>query len=399
MIRHGVSHLQCTPSLARILMMDPQARSALRPLRQLLLGGEALPVALAAQLREVTPAGIHNMYGPTETTIWSATHSVGQVGSTVPIGRPIANTTLYILDQHLQPVPIGVSGELFIGGAGVVRGYWNRPELTNEKFIQDPFSDEPGARLYRTGDRARYQADGNIEFLGRLDHQVKIRGYRIELEEIEAVLEQHPAVREAIALVHEDMPDDKRLVAYLTTSQQTAPAFSELRNFLKEKLPEYMLPAAFVMLDTLPLTPNGKVNRKGLPAPDQARPELKDIFVAPRTPLEEVLTGIWTKLLGVERVGIHDNFFELGGHSLSAVSLISQLRDSFRLELPLRSLFENPTVADLLGAMIARETKPGQTDKIAQVIRRVESMSEEEVKKSLQEKGGVSHAPRDQSQD
>jgi acyl carrier protein len=263
------------------------------------------------------------------------------------IGRPIANTQLYILDGNLHPVPIGVPGESHIGGDGLARGYLNRPELTPEKFIANPFSEEPGARLYKTGDRARYLPDGNIEFLGRMDDQVKIRGYRIELGEIETVLSQHSSLREAVVLAREDSPGDRRLVAYAVAAPGCAPSVHELRSFLQQKLPEYMVPSAFVFLESLPLTPNGKLDRKALPAPDQTRPELEETFVAPRTPVEETLASIWSDVLKVDTIGIHDNFFELGGQSQLATQLISRIRDTFKFDLPLRSLFEAPTIYGL----------------------------------------------------
>jgi acyl carrier protein len=274
-----------------------------------------------------------------------------QVGASVSIGRPIANTQVYILDRHLQPVPIGIPGELYIGGDGLARGYLNQPELTAEKFIKDPFSHEPGARLYKTGDLVRYLRDGNIEFLGRRDHQVKIRGFRVEPGEIETILAQHPAVRENVVLGREDTPGEKRLVAYIIPDQEQPPTVSELRAFLREKVPDYMVPSAFITLDMLPLTPNGKVNRHALPAPDITKPELEEIFVAPRTPIEEALAEIWAKVLKLERVGVNDDFFDLGGHSLLATQVISRLRDTFQVEIPLRYIFELPTVAKLAEAI------------------------------------------------
>jgi acyl carrier protein len=264
-----------------------------------------------------------------------------------PIGRPIANAEIYILDLSLNPMPIGVAGEIYIGGMGVARGYLNRPEITAEKFIPHPFSDEPGARLYKTGDRGRYLADGNIEFLGRLDDQVKIRGYRVELGEIETVLGQHSSIREAVVLAREDSPGDRRLVGYVVAAGGCGPSVNELRSFLQQKLPEYMVPSVFVFLESLPLTANGKLDRKALPAPDQSRPELEESFVAPRTAVEETLASIWAAVLKLDKIGIHDNFFELGGHSLLATQLISRIRDTFKLDLPLRSLFEAPTIYGL----------------------------------------------------
>ena len=260
----------------------------------------------------------------------------------------------------LRLVPIGVAGNLYIGGVGLARGYLNRPDLTAEKFIPDPFGAKPGARLYKTGDLARHLPDGSIEFLGRADHQVKIRGFRIELGEIESVLRQHPAVRESIVVAEEDATGEKRLVAYVVGKRGLPPTGNELRNFLKAKLPEYMLPAAFVALEALPLTPNGKVDRRALPASNRTRPELEKGFVAPRTPEEELVAEIWAQVLGIERVGIYDDFFELGGHSLLATQAVSRIREAFAVEIPLRRLFEVPTVAGL-AASIEAARRAGQS--------------------------------------
>jgi hypothetical protein len=272
--------------------------------------------------------------------------------SSIPIGRPIANTEVYLLDSKLSPVPIGVAGELYIGGDGLARGYLNQPELTAEKFIAHPFTKKDGARLYKTGDVARYRSDGNIEFLGRTDHQVKVRGYRIELGEIESALAQHPEVREAVVLARvEDSHDypstGRRLVAYVVPRREPAPAITELKNYLKQKLPPFMIPSAFVLLNTLPLTANGKIDRRALPAPDQSRPEIEESYVAPRTPEEQLLAEIWAEVLKLEKVGIHDNFFELGGHSLLATQVISRVCRVFKREISLRVLFERSTIAEL----------------------------------------------------
>ena len=292
---------------------------------------------------------LYNVYGPTETIIDSTSRPVTESSDefTVSIGRPLPNAQVYILDDLFRRVPIGVTGHLYIGGIGLARGYVGRPDLTGDKFVPDPFSGKSGARLYKTGDLARYRSDGNIEYLGRGDHQVKIRGFRIELGEIEATLAQHLAVHEAIVLVHEDESGDKRLLAYVTTQQETHPTASELRAFLKDRLPEHMMPAAFIVLDAFPLNANGKVDRGTLPAPDSQRPELDEGFVACRTPTEELLGEIWAQVLGVQRIGIHDNFFQLGGHSLLATQVVSRIREAFKVEMPLRHLFESPTVAGL----------------------------------------------------
>jgi hypothetical protein len=261
---------------------------------------------------------------------------------TPPIGRPLPNTRAYVVDAHLKPVPVGVPGELLVGGVQLAAGYWNRPELTAEKFIADPFDAAPGARVYRTGDLVRYLPDGNIEYLGRIDNQVKVRGFRIELGEIEATLSGHPAIRETVVLAREDAPGDTRLVAYLVAKGE-APSVSELKEFLARQLPHHMVPSAFVVLQALPLTPNGKVDRRALPAPEYT----VTVYVAPRTPTEEILAGLWSDVLKVERVGVHDNFFEIGGHSLLATQLVSRVRRDLSVELPLRNLFASPTVAGL----------------------------------------------------
>jgi len=345
----GATAMQATPATWRLLLEAGWQGS-----KQLtmLCGGEALPRELAAPLM-VKGSSLWNLYGPTETTIWSTLCRVDSKERRISIGHPIANTQIYILDSHLQPVPIGVPGDLYIGGDGLARGYLNRPDLTKERFIPNPFSDEPGARLYKTGDLARYLPDGNIEFLGRIDGQVKIRGFRIELGEIENVLGQAPGVREAVVLAREDTPGEKRLVAYMVPDRKLSLPTGELRTFLKEKLPEYMVPSAFVVLERLPLTPNGKVDRKALPAPDTSRPDFSGAFVAPRNSVEEVLAGIWTDVLKLECVNVHDNFFDLGGHSLLAIRVISRVRQAFRIEIPLRALFENPTVAGLAESLEA----------------------------------------------
>jgi amino acid adenylation domain-containing protein len=318
-------------------------------LRDLLFGGEVVAPSWVKQvLNHGAPARLLHVYGPTESTTFSTWHQVRTVeegAGTVPIGHPIANTTCYVLDHWLNPVPCGVSGELYIGGAGLARGYWNRPGLTAEKFVRDPFSQEPGARLYRTGDRVRWRPDGALEFLGRLDDQMKIRGHRIEPGEIEAALGAHPAVREAVVVAREAVPGDRRLVAYLVTGGAPVPAVGELRHFLKATLPEYMVPAAFVVLEALPLTPNGKLDRKALTATDDAGLAPRGTYMAPRSPTEVEMAAIWAEVLQVPRVGIHDNFFDLGGHSLMAIKLFSLIREHFQRDLPLSSLFLRPTIA------------------------------------------------------
>ncbi len=321
-------------------------------IRLVSIGGEkALSEKLKSWIERVgQQVRLVNVYGPTEATVGTTICELSAAEATLkelPIGRPIANVETYILYRNGQPVPIGVAGELHIGGAGLARGYLNRPDLTAERFLCNPFSDSPSERLYKTGDLVRYLPDGNIEYLGRIDDQVKIRGFRIEPGEIEAVLSQHPGVRETAVIARDFVTGDKQLVAYVVPHQQPAPAISDLRRFLKDQLPDYMVPGAFVMLDALPLTPNGKVDRRALPAPDPIQFQLQNNFVASRTPIEEILAGIWAQVLGLQRVGIFDNFFELGGHSLKATQVISRVRQTFQVELPLRSLFASPTIAGL----------------------------------------------------
>ena len=339
-----VTLVNTVPSaIAQLLRIDGIPASV----RTINLAGEPLAKKLVQQLYQNTNIQqVFNLYGPSEDTTYSTFSLIQPEDNIVSIGRPIANTQIYILDSHLKPLPIGIPGELYISGAGLARGYLNRPDLTDEKFISNPFSNESGSRLYKTGDLARYLPDGNIEYLGRIDNQVKIRGFRIELGEIEAALSQHPVVRETVVIARENSAGDKQLVAYLVPHQEPAPTNSDLRHFLKAQLPDYMMPSAFVVLEALPLTPNGKVDRRALPQPE-LRPELEPTFVAPRTPIEEILANIWGCVLGIEQVGIDDNFFELGGHSLLATQVISRVRNTLAVELPLRSLFETPTVASL----------------------------------------------------
>jgi amino acid adenylation domain-containing protein len=344
----GVTTLWLTAALFH-QMVDTQIES-LRGVRQLLAGGETLSVPHVREMLQVIGRNrLINGYGPTENTTFTCCHVMTagtRIEHTVPIGRPIANTRVYVLDAHLQPVPVGVYGELYIGGDGLAREYLHQPELTAEKFVPDPFSTAPGARLYRTGDLVRWLPEGDIEFLGRIDHQVKIRGYRIELGEIEATLQQHPAVREVVVLGREDVPGDKRLVAYVVAENPPADLVDQLRAHLRASLPEYMVPAAFVTLDALPLTENGKIDRKALPAPDVSA-QLKAAYVAPRTPTEEILAGALGEVLGIERVGVEENFFDLGGHSLLAMRVISRVRQALFVELPLRDLFAAPTISRL----------------------------------------------------
>ncbi len=329
-----ITAVSLPPSMLQVFL-DEQGVEKCNCLRRVNAGGEVLHVELQERFFACLTADLYIGYGPTEATV-GVTYWICKRGSnqcTVPIGRPIVNTQIYILDCHLQPVPIGVPGELHIGGIGLARGYLNRPDLTAEKFIPNPFSNKPGSRLYKTGDLARYLTDGNIEFLGRLDNQVKIRGFRIELGEIGVALSQHPAVRETVVLAREDIPGNKRLVVYVVPGQKQAPTFNELRGFLQQKLPEYMVPSSFVFLDTLPLTPNGKVDRRALPAPDRTRPEPGETFVAPHSPLESLIAEVWKEVLGVDQVSVYDNFFDLGGHSLLSMKVVAHLEKKLGLRI------------------------------------------------------------------
>jgi acyl carrier protein len=286
------------------------------------------------------------------------------------VGRPIANTQIYLLDERLQPVPRGAIAELCIGGKGVSRGYWNRPELTAEKYVPDPFSAIPGARIYKTGDLARYRENGLIECMGRVDQQVKIRGFRIELGEVEATLRQIPAIREAIVLLREDKIGDKRLVAYLLCDASANLELSAIRQFLQAHLPDYMVPSAFVFLDKVPLSPNGKVDRKALPAPDLPS---DDAYIAPATPVEEGLARIWSEALGVPRVGLRSHFFDLGGHSLLAAQIIARIRDAFQVGLPMRTVFEKPILGDLASAIENRLLDAQDPQEVQRLLEELES--------------------------
>nr|WP_081431391.1 non-ribosomal peptide synthetase [Moorena bouillonii] len=353
--KHGITILWLTAAVFNsIIDDDPQALSGIK---QLLIGGEALSVAHVQKALETLPlTTIINGYGPTESTTFTCYYPISRQLETtiesIPIGQPIANTQIYILDSHLQLVPIGVPGELHIGGAGLARGYLNRPDLQAQKFIPNPFSQEEGERLYKTGDKARYLSDGNIEFIGRIDNQVKIRGFRIELGEIEAVLGQHPAVGETVVVARKDQSDQKRLVAYIVSEQEQELTSSQLRQFLKQKLPDYMIPSAFAFLDKLPLTPNGKVDLRLLPELDTSNRPQDAGFVSPRNSLELQLSQIWSDLLNVNPVGVNDNFFELGGHSLLAVRLMARIKQEFGTYLPLATLFTEPTIENQASLLV-----------------------------------------------
>ena len=354
-----ITTMHFVPSMLQAFLEQPELERC-TSLKRVICSGEALSFELQKRFFSCLNADLYNLYGPTEAAI-DVTHWTCRRESSdpvVPIGHPIANTKMYILNRSLQPVPVGVVGELYIGGVGLARGYFNRPELTAEMFIPDTFSKQPAARLFKTGDLGRYRPDGAIEFLGRIDYQVKIRGIRIELGEIEALLAQHPLVKEAVVMAREDKPGNKRLVAYLVLTQsQMHIGVEELRAYLKEKLPLDIVPAAFILLDTLPITSNGKVDRAALPAPDAARPELETTFVAPCTPIEEKLAQIWAEVLGIDRVGIHDNFFDLGGASIQSLQVVNRANE-VGIQLSPELLFEYQTIAELAAYVGAPHAVP-----------------------------------------
>ncbi len=350
-IEYGITILQLVPSVLRLLLEQGAGMSRCHSLRSVFCGGEELTADLQRAFHAQLDGDLYNLYGPSETTVQVAYwHCRANDGLRVPIGRPIANTYIYLLDAHQQVVPVGVAGEIYIGGENLGRGYLDQAALTAERFVPDPYSSKPGARLYRTGDLGRVQADGSLEYLGRIDHQVKIRGHRIETGEIESVLIQHPVVQDAVVIVHEDRPGNKYLVAYIVTNQDGAALSQELRQFLRARLPDYMLPAVYMPLPHLPLTHHGKLDRQALPIP-QAKTTRQQIQF-PRNPQEEAMADIWKEVLGLQMLDIRENFFEIGGHSLLAMQVISRIRAVFQLELPLRSLFEAPTVEELTSMIV-----------------------------------------------
>ncbi|MEM7747015.1 MAG: MupA/Atu3671 family FMN-dependent luciferase-like monooxygenase [Pseudomonadota bacterium] len=372
--RHSVTHLQCTPAMATMLLVGEAERAALANVQHLYIGGEALTGQLMRDLRETTSAPIENMYGPTETTIWSSTMTAQPTATSVPLGKPIVNTQLYVLDSQLRPVPDGVPGELFIGGTGVTRGYFKREELTAERFLDNPFV--PGGRMYRTGDLVRYDSEGQLRFLGRTDFQVKVRGYRIELGEIEACLHGHDDIAEAVVVAREDVPGDVRIVAYLRVADGASFSKEILRAHAGEALPEFMVPAHFVKLDAFPLTPNAKVDRNALPKPQIARPanaSLKLISdgvpasdrAEPQGELEIKIANAFQTILGVDRVGLNDNFFLIGGHSLLAVQAHRSLKADVAPELTITDLYRFPTVSGLAQHLSNRGQSDQQLSKVA----------------------------------
>jgi len=354
-------------------------------LTHLFLGGENFNREMIERTYSLLPKiKIWNLYGPTETTANAGSSNI-EFGSEISIGQPIANTEFYILDRHLQPVPVGVPGVLYIGGECLARGYQNRPALTAETFIPNPYDDYPGSRLYNTGDKVRYLRDGKVKFIGRIDNQVKIRGFRIELGEIEAALKMVNGIKEVVVVSHGDDYLEKRLVSYVVPDSNHQLSIGFIRQEIMEKLPNYMIPSSFVILDRMPLGPTGKLDLFSLPQPEKSRSELGSQYIAPRSEIEEVLTELWGEILGFEQIGVQDNFFDLGGHSLMATMLVSRIKSLFPVPLTLRSLFQGPTIEEVANYLLANELQSGDVTKIARIIISIRDMTDYEIDKALLE--------------
>lgn len=391
--REEVTVLNQTPSAFRQLMRVERERDMPADdlaLRLIIFGGEALELNSLRPWYEHhgdTEPTLVNMYGITETTVHVTYRPLGwqdvRAARGSVIGEPIPDLQVYILDDRLEPVPVGVPGEMYVGGAGVSRGYLNRPALTASRFLPDPFGDTPGARLYRTGDVARFLPDGDIEYLGRIDHQVQVRGFRIELGEIEAVLGEQPGVHGVVVTTHEGASDDVRLVAYVTVDEDRAPTEAGLRAAIQQQLPDYMVPARILTLDDFPLTANGKIDRRALAAPEAVAPDTERAYVAPRSPTERRLAGIWGEVLGIEQVGIHDDFFALGGHSLLATQVVARIRSAFDVDIPLHVLFESPTIAELVTVIVEQQAACTDDDVLAHELAQIEDLSDEEIEALL----------------
>ena len=387
MVRENISIWNSVPALMQMMVEYAADRpEVFQNLRLVLLSGDWLPLTLPGQIKSLRESvQVVSLGGATEASIWSILYPIEEVSpdwKSVPYGKPMKNQRLHVFDEALEPSPVSVPGQLYIGGIGLAKGYWRNSEKTAASFITHP---RTGDRLYQTGDLGCFLPDGNIEFLGREDFRIKIRGYRIEAGEIEAALNQHPAVRSCVVTAFGEDRSQKRLVAYVVPQQNAAPETCELRQFLSQKLPEYMLPSAFVMLEALPLSANGKVDRKALPAPDATF--LRKTFVAPSTPVEKVLADIWAEILGVEKIGIHDNFFiDLGGHSLLATQVISAVRDTFGVDVPMRSFFESPTASEQAAALVENPAQREEVENTAQLLLSLAELSDEEVERMLAEK-------------
>jgi amino acid adenylation domain-containing protein len=387
--REGVSVVEVVPSLLRGMRSGKgvnEGEGGRKKLRWMIATGEALGKEESREWRRENPeVEMMNAYGPTEcsddVTHWRIGEEEVRSSRAIAIGGAISNMRVYILDKEMEAVPIGVVGEIYVGGVGVGRGYVKRAGETAEKYVADPYSGEEGARMYRTGDKGRRREGGEIEYEGRIDEQVKVRGYRIELGEVERVLEEHAEVREAAVVVREDARGDQRLVAYFVAEEGRSPVVKDLKKYIKERLPDYMVPSALVILDALPLTPNGKLDRSKLPQPD-GRAGLERAFAAPRTAVEEFLATTWGKLLGIDQIGIHDDFFELGGHSLLATQVVSHLREGFHIEVPLRRLFELPTIAELAETVTQMQLEQKERTE-TEILEMMDQMSEDEVEAML----------------
>jgi acyl-coenzyme A synthetase/AMP-(fatty) acid ligase/acyl carrier protein len=381
---HELEILDFTPSQLRLLIdAGMLSRSGLKT-RLVLVGGEAIDEQLWQLLAADPRIDFFNVYGPTECTINSAVCKIKATPEKPNIGWALPNMQLHLLDEAHQVVPLGVPGEIYVAGIGLARGYLNRPELTAERFIPNPFSETPGGRLYRTFDLARRLPDGNVEFLGRVDHQIKIRGHRVELGEIEVALTAVPAVKEAVVVVDEQGTGDKRLLAFVVANPTTAQLqLSEIKDHLRQSLPEHMVPAGFVQVESLPLTLNGKLDRQALAKLEQHALVDENSFVAPRSEMEERLAEMWADVLHLQRVGINDNFFEAGGHSLLATQLVMRIRQAFDIDLPLRTIFEAPTVAGMSWKVLQEQLSSVDEASLVEMLDRLETLSEVEVNKLL----------------
>jgi acyl-coenzyme A synthetase/AMP-(fatty) acid ligase len=374
--------------LQQLAELKQSRAEGLAGLKEVIATGEQLQITRAIKelFKQLRGSMLDNHYGPSETHVVTWKRLDGDAEEWrphAPIGKPISNAQVYVLDDRMQPVPVGVVGELYIGGAALARGYINQPAMTAEKFIPDPHGQDPGRRLYKTGDLARRLPDGDMEFLGRRDHQVKIRGHRVEPGEVEAVLSEHSAVDEAVALVTEDGLGEKRLVAYVVAQDESLFEEEELRKYAAARMPAYMVPSAVVKLERMPLTSNGKIDRQALPRLDFGSRNIKREVVLPRTPAEQVLAGIWVNVLGVHEVGVHDNFFNLGGHSILAARAIFRVREAFQVDLPLRDLFERPTVDGLIDVMAEILGGRDTVEQIAETFMDLQELSQEEIKALL----------------
>ena len=380
-----ITRIVLVPSLLRALLeLQHVLIEKLSCVKVWISSGEDLSVDLAQHLLSTLPQStLLDLYGSSETAADASYYQVSKQEKIerVPIGSPVDNIQIYVLDESMEPVPVGMAGELYIGGAGLARGYLNRPDLTAERFVPNPFGEGMGGRLYRTGDLGRWRADGNVEFLGRADQQVKIRGYRIEPGEIEAALREYKGIKEAVVVAREQESGEKQLIGYVVVKdEESAPSARDLREHLQQRLPEYMVPSTFVPLKALPLTPNGKLDRKALSILEHEELGLERRYVAAKSPSEELLCGIWRKVLGLEKVGVEDNFFEMGGHSLLATQVISQIRQVFGVEMGVQQLFETPTIAELAQNL---EVAAYQQDEISILLSNIEIMSPQEVQAAL----------------